>query len=249
MDITIDAIVIKVMDFKGDRILTLLSKEYGILSAYARSAKSPKSKLASSTEQFCFSRFVLSQKGDKYFVETADVYNVFFGIRNDIVKLSIASYLCELSYYLAPKAEDAYEYLRLLLNSLHFLCEDTKTATLIKALFEMRIMTMSGFMPDLVGCQVCGNFEGDYAYFSSKSGEIICNKCFEKSAPKDFVPISMGVLSAMRHIIYSPFDKLFSFTISSKSEKILYDISEDYTLTHIDFIPKTLSFLTTINKL
>ncbi|MEF9984154.1 MAG: DNA repair protein RecO [Oscillospiraceae bacterium] len=246
MEITTEAIVIKEKEFKGDRILVLLSKELGVITAYARGAKRPKSKFASSTELFCYSRFILTKKGENFWVDYCDVNENFFGLRQDILKLSVASYLCEISTCLAPKEEEAGEYLRLLLNSLEFLIRDKRDIHLIKALFELRILTMAGFMPALVGCDVCGVFESDYMYFSPQNGKIICDKCFDIEKPSGYVRISMGILAAMRHIIYSPFEKLFAFTLSQNAIIILSNLTESYTLSHIDFLPQTLTFLKTM---
>ncbi len=247
MEITVSGLVIKEKAFKGDRILLILTNDHGVVTAYAKGAKSPKSRFASSTELFCYSRFVLTEKKDNYWVENADVIDVFFGLRSSIEKISLASYFCEIASVLSPIDNNSHEYLRLILNCLKFLEKNKKSYFFLKSVYELRLLTMSGFMPDLVGCLQCGCFQNPNMYFFIDSGVIICQKCFENSGNTEkFVNIPPSVLSAMRHIIYSPFDKLFSFSLSEKSLEILKDTSEKYLLTHIDFTPKTLLFLHTI---
>lgn len=244
MQITTDAIVIREKKFKGDRILLLLSKDYGVLSAYARGASSPKSKYAAATELFSYSNFVLTQKGENFWVDSADTNKIFFGLRNDINKISTASYFCELTSYLAPKNEEAYEYLRLILNCLHFLSEDKRNSAFLKSLFELRLLTMAGFMPNLVACDNCGEYQTQKMFFSPEKGILICSKCSDSYDDLNgFTKIDISVLSAMRHIIYSDFEKLFSFSLSDNSLKNLNNLSQAYTLSHIDFVPKTLTFL------
>ena len=70
MEITTNGLVIREKEFKGDRILLLLTEEKGIITAYAKGAKSPKSRFASSTDLFCYTRFVLRDKSNKYWVES-----------------------------------------------------------------------------------------------------------------------------------------------------------------------------------
>ena len=244
MEITTNGLVIREKEFKGDRILLLLTEEKGIITAYAKGAKSPKSRFASSTDLFCYTRFVLSDKSNKYWVESADAIEVFFGLRSSIEKISLASYICEVSGYLSPPTEEnSDEFLRLLLNCLKLLEEDKRSIPFIKALFELRILTMSGFMPDLVGCRKCRKYEARNMYFSLEEGNIICQDCVNQETDKNLIFLSSAVLSAMRHIIYSPFEKLFSFTLSENSLKSLVKISELYILEHMDFMPKTLTFL------
>ncbi|HHY52234.1 MAG TPA: hypothetical protein GX499_03200 [Clostridiales bacterium] len=46
--------------------------------------------------------------------------------------------------------------------------------------------------------------------------------------------LSPGVLAAMRHIIYSDPEKLFSFTLGEDSLNALYQVSEQYLLTQVE---------------
>lgn len=247
MEVTTNGLVIREKEFKGDRILLLLTEDKGIITAYAKGAKSPKSRFASSTELFCYTRFVLSDKNNKYWVENADPLEVFFGLRSSIEKISLGSYICEVSGYLSPPAqENSHEFLRLLLNCLKLLEEDRRSLAFIKALFELRILTMAGFMPDLVGCRRCRQYESENMYFSVEEGNIICKNCINNEPDKDLIFLSPAVLSAMRHIIYSSFEKLFSFSLSENALKSLGRISELYLLEHMDFVPKTLTFLHSI---
>ena len=244
MEITVNGIIIKEKAFKGDRILLILTENHGVITAYAKGAKNPKSRFASSTELFCYSRFVLTEKKDNYWVENSDVIDVFFGLRDSIEKISLASYFCEIASVLSPVNDDSEEYLRLILNCLKFLEKDKKAFLLLKSVYELRLLTMSGFMPDLVSCCRCGLFESSPMYFLIESGILICGKCFsEQNRNEKYIQISPSVLTAMRHIIYSPFDKLFSFSLSENSLKALSGISEKYLTEHLDYYPKTLSFL------
>jgi DNA repair protein RecO (recombination protein O) len=57
MQLTTDGIVIKEKKFNDDdRIITVLTRQYGLINAYAKDATKLKSKLANSTELLCYSR-------------------------------------------------------------------------------------------------------------------------------------------------------------------------------------------------
>ena len=158
MQITTYGMVLREKTIEDDRLLTILTKEYGVIFAYARGAKRLRGKLVSSTEQLCYSRFVLFKNKDRYSVDSAEADTIFFGVRQDIEKLALASYFCELCIQAIPREEPAEEYLRLLLNSLHFLENGKRSPLFLKPVFELRLLTLAGFMPDLLGCRECISF-------------------------------------------------------------------------------------------
>jgi DNA repair protein RecO (recombination protein O) len=66
-------------------------------------------------------------------------------VRQDIEKLSLAAYLCELLAQLATQNENANDFLRLMLNSLYLLEKDKRTVDFIKPLFELRCLSIAGY--------------------------------------------------------------------------------------------------------
>ena len=120
--ITTDGIVLRERAVEEyDSVLTLLTKERGVITAYARGAKKPRGVLRVPGELLSYSCFVLFENKGKYSVDKADLNSLFMGVRGDVEKLSLASYFCQLTAELAPHEEPALDYLRLLLNSLYLL--------------------------------------------------------------------------------------------------------------------------------
>lgn len=235
-------IVIKEKTVESDRILTLLTQDYGVLTAYARGAQKLRGRLTSSTELLCLSRFVLFKNRDRYTVDAADSDRSFFGIRQDIEKLSLAAYFSQLTQRLAPAEEPAGEYLRLLLNCLHLLEKGGRSQLFLKAVFELRILTMAGFMPDLVGCRDCGAFEKAPMAFLPESGELLCPDCPPTKADGPRYLLPPGVLAAMRHILYSEMGSLFAFTLSPEGLIRLGEVCERYLRIQLDMPLPTLEF-------
>lgn len=247
MQITTDGIIIGRRNYgDDDRLVTILTKDWGVLSAYVKGASRLRSKHASSTELLCYAHFVLFKNKDRYFVDHADPERLFFGIRQDIVKLSLASYLAELTWELAPKLEAAGQYLKLLLNCLHLLEKGELPPGQIKALYELRILTMSGYMPNLVGCRNCGVFEGPDMRFSPYSGELLCENCYtawDDSVQKErFRPVGKGVLSAMRHVLYAEGNRLYRFSLSGESVRSFEAVCEEYLLCQVEKTFQSLTF-------
>ena len=57
-------IVIRSKSMGDDRLVTLLTSDFGVVNAIARNANKPRSKLTSSTEQFCYSSLMLFRYRD-----------------------------------------------------------------------------------------------------------------------------------------------------------------------------------------
>ncbi|MFV0497800.1 MAG: DNA repair protein RecO [Candidatus Fimivivens sp.] len=236
-------VIIRAKSVGDDRLLTILTSDYGVISAVARGANKPRGRLTSSTELFCYSKMVLFRYRGSNTVDSAEVEQSFFALRQNIAALSLASYIAELCCELAPPEEAAPEYLRLVLNTLHLLSKGSKSVWLLKPLFELRLMTMAGFMPDLTGCAVCGKFgeqDSEHMCFSIETGTLYCQNC--KNAEFRAESIPEGVLSAMRHIIYSPVEKLFAFSLPEDGLRILTRICESYMLYHFQKQCRSLSF-------
>lgn len=241
MKVVTDGLVIKETSMgEADRLITILTKDNGIIRAYAAGAKSIKSKRGSGTSLLSYSNFSLTKTGDTYRLSEATPIKLFFSTDSDIETLAISQYFCELCSVFEPTDKYGEEFLRLVLNSLHFLTEKKKDAFLIKAITELRIATVSGYCPNLVGCDKCGAFTDDIMCFNVQNGSIFCNNCNENSAN---IPLNKTLLDAMRHIVYSPFVRLYSFEIPKNDAMNLSKITEKYILYQVDHKFLTLEFL------
>lgn len=244
MRITTDALVIKETSIgDNDRLVTLMTRDLGIINAFAVGAKSIKSKRGAATGLLSYSNFNLDKKGDTYKIVEASVNKMFFGAGSDIESLSLAQYFCELSLYLYPEDNTSLEFLRLILNSLNFLSQKSFDKNLLKAITELRIASISGYAPNLVACDKCGKFEDKYMFFRYSDGSIFCKDCNIDGATQK---ISLDILKAMRHIIYSDFNKVFSFKLSIDNAHKLSKITEKYIIYQTEHKFKTLDFYNSI---
>ncbi len=241
MQISDDALVIREKRLEEkDRLLTLLTKNHGVITAYAKGATSLKGGMVSSTELLCYSHFQLFTKSERAYVDKAESNTVFFGLRKDIEKLSLASYFCQICCELIHQHDNCEYYQRLMLNCLHYLEKDKMPPQLIKCIFELRCLTIAGYMPDLVACTACGDM-GSRIFFSPIGGVIFCEKC-KPQLINNYMEISASALSAMRHIIYSDFEKLFAFSISQQSVDELSGICRAYTIAQVEKLLPALTF-------
>mgnify|MGYP000909151175 FL=1 len=154
-------------------------------------------------------------------------------------RLAAAQYFCEVAGLLAPREEEAGDWLRLMLNALHLLGGGKYAISQIKAVTELRLLALGGFMPDLTGCRSCGTVEGVPFAFSPTEGTLVCANC---SPPAGYQPLSSSVLAAMRHILYSPLEKCFFFALPPEDGQALSDICEHFLLAQLGRGFHTLDF-------
>ena len=226
---------------ESDRLVTILTRDEGVIRAFARRAKNLKDSKNSATGLLCFSRLNLYKGRDKYIINDAFPEETFFGLRQDLVRLSLAQYFCELAVETVPEGVESQEYLRLILNALHFLSTGTRDPELLKPIVELRILSLAGYMPDLICCSQCGAYEAPTMYFQISRGTLYCSDCFVNTG-EPVVELSKGALAAMRHIIYSRFEKIFSFQLTGPSRQELEEAAERYTIHVLQKRLKTLDF-------
>ncbi len=211
-----------------NKLVTVLTRDLGLIRAFAHGAAKTTSRSASATETLCYSTFTLSENKGVYSLSEATPQEVFFELRSDIERMSLAQYFCEAVMNLSVEGEEAAEQLRLMLNCLYLLSKDLRDMRFIKSVFELRMMTICGFMPDIEGCCECGEAEPLNPVFDIRGGVVRCCSC------GGGVAITKGVLDAMRHICLSDIERLFSFELGEQSLLILSDVTERYILTHCD---------------
>ena len=225
----------------SDRLITILTKQKGVLRAFVQQPGRARSGKLSATRLFSYSRFTIFEGRDKYIIDDARPIEVFFDLRKDIGRLSLAQYFCELSIALAPQDAPAEEYLSLVLNALYFLCRADRPDGIIKAVVEMRMLALSGYQPDLVGCSECGRFESDIMYFLPVSGRILCGECgCPQNEPS--VQLGRGAMAGLRHTIYAEKNRAFSFSMSQQGAEELTRAAEAYVLSTLGRGFATLDF-------
>lgn len=237
MLITVEGVVTKAINIgENDKLIAVLTKERGLIYAFINNCKQIKSKMLAASEICSYCKFVLFKNKEKYTVNEVQILNQFSNIRLDVNKLALGCYLLQIVNEVVGENQTSDEYLRLILNSLYVLDNNKKNLTVVKSIFELKVASIAGYMPNLTSCYKCGTNLANQFYYFILSGEIVCEKCHNDVSVKYF-KMTHGVFSAMKYIIYSDISKIFSFNLSDDDAKKLYDIAENYLLfkTEINF--------------
>ena len=223
--------VIKEKDLnESDKVVTILTSEKGIISAIAKRSKSFRNSLGGIIQLFSYGKFNLYNGKYGYLLRSMEVEESFLDLRYELKSLSLAQYFCQLCLTLRPEQNVSNEILRVLLNCLFYLSRKKKEDLLIKSIFELRSCSLCGYMPELSSCGRCGK-QGNFCNFQIESGTSLCEACTIKDGVYDL--ISPAVLASMRHIVHSPLDNLFKFSVPKEVVFALNFITERYVKYHV----------------
>lgn len=246
MQVSTSGIIILEKDIsENDKLVTVLTKDWGVIRAFAKGAKKLKNKNFSALSLFSYSDLVLYKGRDKYIINDAYLKKSFFELRKNIGNIALSQYFCEVVLALVGESPESENVLRLILNSFYYLMEEKQDRSIIKSVFEMRVLSMSGYMPDLTMCANCGKFSDTKMNFVLTKGQLICSDCSKRQLGT--IELNSDVLAALRYTVYAEFNKMFSFTLSNENKKRLARITEQYLLHCVDKNLKTLDFYNRVN--
>jgi len=130
-----------------DRHITLLTKERGKITAFARGARKPGNRLAAATNPFSFGRFKVYEGKSSYTVSEAEIQNYFEELRLDYEGACYGMYFAEVADYYTRENNDEKEMLKLLYQSLRALCAKSLPNPLVRCVFECKAIAVNGEFP------------------------------------------------------------------------------------------------------
>ena len=240
MYLTIRSLVLRVTDYNDrDALLTLLTKEHGKLTVKARGLRRKNSPLVAPCQLLAYGEFTLFEYRGMYTINEATSLELFRDLRRDLTKLSLGTYFAQVAEVISQEDRPDPELLSLVLNSLYALSSLGKEEILVKAAFELRSACLAGYTPDLYGCHICGSQTPSFLDLSG--GALLCKE-HSAGAVGIRLPVTPGMLDAMRYIVYCDPKKLFSFSVGSVDMERLSSLAEAYLTTQLERGFPTLDF-------
>ncbi|GAB1470398.1 DNA repair protein RecO [Chloroflexota bacterium] len=193
------AIVLRHADWgEADRLLTLYTREQGMVRALAKGARKVTSRKAGHLQPFTHITVQLAKGRDLLIVTQVETVNAFLPLHDDLVKTSYAAYVVELLLRFSYENESANPSIfRVLLETLDRL-EKEAEAWLPVRYYEMRLLDGVGFRPQLFECANCEReILAEDQFFSSTAGGVICPRCGQ--GLPNLTRISLEALKYLRH--------------------------------------------------
>lgn len=240
-----EAIVLRARDFgEADCLLVLLTPARGKVRAVVRGARKPKSKLGGHLEPFTHVAVELVQGRNLDIITGAQVLHSFLPLKEDLLRLGQASYICELADAFAPEGEENRRLFDLLLSSLRSLAEEGET---VLHYFELRLLGLMGYGPEMRVCPSCRTPLASPGPFSPSLGGSLCPACALKEPGA--LPLSPAAFQAMRYFQTTALASALRVRLEPSLLKELGQVLGGYTRYILEKKPKSATFLERLDDL
>ena len=176
MFLTTRGLVLREVRYKeADKILTVLTQHEGKVTVRARGALRKGSRITAATQLLTYSDMTIFENRGRRTLNEASTVEEFLGLRADLGAFALGSYFAELLETVSAEEYPDPPVLQLGLNSLYALSRALCPPEQIKAVFELRLMCLAGYEPDLSCCAQCGAAEPDEPLaFPARRRGVLC---------------------------------------------------------------------------
>ncbi|MBH5318123.1 DNA repair protein RecO [Paenibacillus sp. GSMTC-2017] len=242
----VEGIVIRSMDYgENNKIVTLLTKTNGKAGVLIRGAKKVKSRHASLAQPFTYGEFQYFRGTGLGTLNHGEIIESHHDLRSQLDLSAYASYAAELTDRTIQDEEPTgfhFEQLRACFTAL----KEGKDAQIVSHLFEMRILDLSGYAPELEECVACGNRVGPFR-LSANAGGILCSRCTHRDSSS--LPLSEGVHKLLRLFRGMDMRRLGSITLKDETKVELKRCMRSLMDTQLGIVLKSRNFLDQLDKL
>ena len=246
---------------EADRVLTLCTP-IGKLDAIAKGVRKVRSRKAGHVELFSRSSFVIASVPASWDiisqVETIQPHAV---LRSDLLRGTYARYVIELLDRFLTEGEGGQATFELLDRALTWLCEDEDLDLVIRR-YEMRILDLAGFRPELFYC--VGNHENRVALcvtsvpqtspnqprygFDLERGGALCPVCYETASRQGAPGMTGDVLRFLQESQKTPYSILRERAVPRSIHRAIEPILRRYICYHLESGINSLTFLNRLRQ-
>lgn len=230
---------------EADKILTLFSPERGKIHTTARGVRRPRNRLVGGTQIFTYSNFLILEGKNLDNISQCEIIESFYKIRGTLDKMAYGLYFAELLRASTPMEDKNRKLFNFFLKTLYIL-QEWKDMEILSRVFEIKLLAIQGFSPELNRCTLCGSNDKDDLKFSPSIGGIICKKCKTQGQA---IPISIETLFALRKMLVSTYEELNGLQLNQEVKKQLSSCLIHFIKEHFDRPFKTLDFIDDIRAL
>lgn len=212
------ALVLRTVDYgESDRIVTFFTRELGKVSAFARAARKSQKRFGGALEPF--NRLLIryrDRRGELLSLSSATIDHARSGILRDLDRIGRAAYVTELTSEAIREREALPELFDLLDAGLEVIASATNTGGGWLAAFELKLLSLAGYRPDLAGCASCGDASAEHYRFVPERGVLFCGRC----AGRDGSVVSAGTVRLLEASLEQPLDALegLEFSVAQVDE-------------------------------
>ncbi len=252
LTVTTPAIVLRSWPYgESDKIVCLLTETHGKITGIAKGAKRSRIRFANSLEPFSFVnlRFQDRHNGGLVFILAAELTFAFKNLGNSLEKITLASYLVEITDGLTGDRDENSQIYLHLKNGLLLINRDGVPPSEFLPSFELELLRLAGYQPALDSCKRCSVNHRDTLrvrwHFSPAEGGIFCEHCVKPN--KEIFPLGTATLAAMAKLQnHNLVEKVYGLADEPLPRTVLNEvrfITQRFLQFHIDREIKSATFL------
>jgi DNA repair protein RecO (recombination protein O) len=224
---TTEAIVLSRQDYsEADRIFVLFTPARGRMSVIAKGIRRPKSRFGSSLDYFGRVSLDLAKGRDLDVVTGVTAIDGHGRLRIDTASYGYAAYFAELTRHLTQDRQENRPLYNLLASSLALVNDGIEPWPVARH-FELGILTMLGYRPEMFRCVNCSrDLEAVTNAFSARLGGILCPSC--RLADPGAVPMSVDAQKYLRTLARSGLAAVMRLNVSPELRNEIAGIVATY---------------------
>jgi DNA repair protein RecO (recombination protein O) len=239
-----EGIVIRSMKMgETSKLVTLFTRELGILKVVAKGSRSSKSRLGAALEPLTVSRIVYYHKENRelQFLSQAEIIEFFPNLPNDLERWGFANACGELVARSQIGIEATPKLYPILLNTLRAMNEPAAQPRVCFWGFQMKLLGVLGFAPNLRRCLQCNTagptvqtYDDRVAcHFDVARGGFLCGNCSTVSGVHQLSGETKRLLADFQSLSA---EKLTRMKISLSAQKEIGNFFRAYFAYHLEEI-------------
>jgi DNA repair protein RecO (recombination protein O) len=239
------AVALYSLDFaEWDKLVTFFTRDFGKVKGVAKGAKRSRKRFGSGLEPLTYVTLSFFEKERSSLVRLnhCEIIESYPGIHDDVLKVGYASYLGELINEMVAEREVNRALFKLFITFLHLLNEPSFREEFIR-IFELRLLALSGYQPELSKCVICGkevNGRKEHR-FSLNKGGLVCSDCFKGSG--EYPSLSGGTVRMLQRAQTIELEKVTRLFFSPQALEESRRILTRFIEYHLEKPLKSLQFL------
>ncbi len=231
-----EGIVLRSIKIKEiDKIVTIFSRENGIVKGVAKGALKFNNRFGSSLEPLSHIKFIYYEREGRelFVIKTAEIIKSYFEIQRDPKIFEGFSQMVELLEEFVPQRVKEETIFRLLKACLDATSKGIGIE-LSLLYFKFWLLKGTGFLPNLSRCKKCGKEGG--GFLSPSMDGVYCDDCRIVKT----IEVSDLTLKFLSFISKNPPSNLKDFEIPENERLKMENLINELILYHIERMPKTL---------
>lgn len=231
------AFVLRAFDFREtSKIVTFFTRDFGKVKGILKGIRKDPKKFSTSLSPLSLNHIVFYTRKNTeiYLVGQCDQIDDFGMLSPGLKTFAFASHISELVDCLMPLEDAHAEVFELIFDFLNTLKSGPVDTRLI---FQIKILSLSGFKPHFDSCLSCDAKISRDAFFSRSRGGLLCSRC--SSADRHAEAVLQGSIATLLYIERSEWKKALRLSMSSQIHGQLEGILASFINFHVGRTLKT----------